>query len=333
MRFGVAFIPAMPAGRVVELAREAEALGFDDLYIPDQTFHRDPFALLALCADATERIGVCLAVTNPYTRHPIQIARGAGLVAEISGGRFTLGLGAGNRPRVLNGFGIEQTKVVDRLRESVDVVRRLLAGETVGYESPTLTLRNVSLDFDPGVPVPIVIATRGPKVLALAGEIADAAMIEGMFMPSALDWAFARIGEGAAAAGRAAPPEIVAWQALFLGDDRLAEQPSLKRWASLLIGTTRPDALARIGVSQESIRAVAEAPPASEGAGERAADVRAADVAKLVLVGSPAQVLERVRALREYGVAAVACTLFGEPDEIAATMRRFAHEVMAPARG
>lgn len=333
MRFGVAFIPGMPYRRVVELAREAEALGFDELYIPDQTFHRDPFALLALCADATERIRLGMAVTNPYTRHPVQIARGAGLVAEVSQGRFVLGIGAGNRPRVLAGMGFEQTKVVQRLREAVDVIRRLLAGETVDYESETLTVRDVSLDFDPGADVPILIGSRGPKVLSLAGEVADYAMLEGLFTPTALDWARARVAEGADAAGRAGSPPLVSWQALVLGDDDLAEQREWKRWASLLIKTTRRPVLERIGVSEESIRWVAEAPPAPGGAGEPSGEgVRPDDVSKLLLVGSPAQVLTRVTELRNRGVAAIACTLFGEPEEIAATMRRFAQQVMDPAR-
>jgi 5,10-methylenetetrahydromethanopterin reductase len=322
MRVGVAFIPGMPYRRVVALARLAEDLGYDDLHIPDQTFHRDPFALLALCAETTERIGLGLAVTNPYTRHPVQIARGAGLLAEVSGGRFALGLGAGNRPRVLTGLGMEQTGIVARLRETIDVVRRLLAGETVSYDSPTLTLRDVSLDFDPGFGVPIFVATRGPRVLALAGEIADGVMLEGLFTPTALDWALERIAAGAALAGREAETiDMIAWQALFLGD---ADLTSLQRWAALLISTTRPEVLARIGVSDASIQAVARAVSSSEGAGEPTADVAPDDAAKLLLVGTPEQVRERIDGLRERGVSAVACVLFGGPDEIEATMRRFA---------
>lgn len=331
MRYGVAFIPGMHYRGVLDLVREAEALGYDDLYVPDQTFHRDPFALLALCADATKRIRLGLGVTNPFTRHPVQIARGAGALAEMSEGRFVLGLGAGNKPRVLAGFGLEQVKVLARLREAVAVIRRLLAGETVDYESPTLTVRGVHLDFEPGHPVPLVLASRAPGVLRLGGEIADGVMLEGLFTSTALQWALGRIAAGSAAASRL-PSEVetIAWQALVLDDDpNLAERETLRRWAALLIHTTRPDVLAQIGVSEAAIAGVARDVAGQGGVGEPSgAGVTAEDVRKLLLVGSPGELRERVVELRGRGVDSISCVLFGSQDEIALTMRRFATEVI-----
>lgn len=332
MRTGIAFIPGMPVGTVVDLAREAEALGYDDLFIPDQTFHRDPFALLALCAKATSKIRLGLAVTNPYTRHPVQIARAAGLLAELTEGRFLLGLGAGNRPRLLAGMGIRQTHVLARLREAVEVIRRLVAGETVEYESQTLTLRGVHLDFDPSYPVPIALAGRGPRVLSLAGEIADGAMLEGLFTPSALVWGLARVGAGAALAGRSvADVETFAWQALVLLDDpALAEQPSLRRWAALLIHTTGRDVLAQIGVSEAAIESVEHEIKARGGVGEPSGDgVGRDDVARLLLVGTPEQLRDRIERLQHGGVSALACVLFGDAAEISRAMRRLAEQVLA----
>lgn len=332
MRFGAAFIPAMDHRRVVELARLAEDLGFHDFFLPDQTFHRDPFVLLGLCAAATRRIRLGVAVTNPYTRHPVQIARAAGLLGQISEGRFVLGLGAGNRPRVMAGLGIEQKGVVDRLREAVDVIRRLLRGETVDHESPTLVLRDVGLDFEVGYDVPILIASRGPKVLRLAGESADGAMVEGMFTPPALDWALGRIGEGAAGGGRSLDDvETFAWQALVLGDSPdLAARPRLRRWAALLIRTTRRPVLDAIGVSAQAIDAVEREIAAGGGAELSGEGVPPDDVAKLLMVGTPAQLRERAAAVAERGVSSLACTIFGDPDEIAGTMSRFAEDVVAP---
>lgn len=336
MRFGIAFVPGMPYRRVLELARQAEALGYDDLYMPDQTFHRDPFALLALCAEATSRIRLGLAVTNPYTRHPVQIGRAAGLLAEVSEGRFVLGLGAGNRPRVLDGLGMRQVAVLSRLREAVDVIRRLLAGEVLTRKSATLELNEVHLDFEVGYHVPIVLASRAPGVLTLAGEIADGAMLEGLFTPPALEWALGRVAEGASRAGRQLDDiETVAWQALVLDDDpKAADRESLRRWAALLIHTTRPEVLAHIGVSAEAIGAVADDVAARGGLGEPSGvGVTGDDVSKLLLVGTPAQLRDRIAQLEERGVSALSGILFGDPDEIGGKMRRFAEEVMQDASG
>jgi alkanesulfonate monooxygenase SsuD/methylene tetrahydromethanopterin reductase-like flavin-dependent oxidoreductase (luciferase family) len=179
--------------------------------------------------------------------------------------------------------------------------------------------------------VPIVLASRAPGVLSLAGEVADAAMLEGLFTPTALEWALGKVADGAAKASRTLDGvETISWQALFLGDDpHLAEQPSMRRWAALLIHTTRPEVLRQIGVSEAAVRAVAADVASRGGVGEPSGDgVTGDDVSKLLLVGTPAQVRDRVEELRERGVSSVACVLFGDADEIATTMRRFAVDVV-----
>lgn len=334
MRFGVTFIPSMPYQQVVDLCCAAERLGFDDFYLPDQTFHRDPFALLMACAIATKQIRLGLALTNPYTRHPVQIARGAGLLAEASDGRFVLGLGGGNKPRLLAGLGIEQTRILTRLREAVEVIRRLLAGDTVSWESSTLVLNDVRLDFDPGHTVPIVMGSRGPAVLKLAGELADIAMMEALSTPTALDWALETLQAGITRSGRSLDGlETVAWQSLFIGDENSLDQRMLRRWAALLIRTTRAEVLDRIGVSEEAKDAVAHEIEASGGAGTelKGAGVPMEDAAKLMFVGEPSYLTERFEYIQHRGVSSVACVLFGGVEEIASTMQRLA-EIMAIVR-
>ena len=326
MRIGLAFIPGMPYRDVVGIVREAEALGYDDVFLPDQAFHRDPWALLALCAAATKTVRLGLALTNPYTRHPIEIARAAGTIAETSEGRFVLGLGAGNRPRVLAGHGIEQVGIVDRVREAVGVIRRLLAGETVHHRSETLTVDGVALDFETPARVPVMLGTRGPRMLALAGEVADGVLFEGLFRPAAFDWGLAQVAKGAARAGRAAADvEAIAWQSLALGDEGLASEPAYRRWAALLIRTTRPAVLDAMGISDEAIAAVAGEAADGEPSG---AGVPAADVRKLLMVGTPAEVRASVEGVREAGANGVACIVLGDASTVQRTMRRFAAEVM-----
>jgi 5,10-methylenetetrahydromethanopterin reductase len=325
VRYGLVFVPEMAPARVVGIAQEAEALGFDTVYVPDQTFHRDPFALLAACAQATETIELGLGLTNPYTRHPVQVARAAGVLGELAEGRFLLGLGAGNRPRLLHGMGMEQTGLVVRLRESIDVIRRLLAGEVVDHDSPTLTLNEVALDYRPAFPVPVYVGTRGPRVLALAGEVADAVIIEGLFTPPALEWAIEQIDAGVAAAQRARPP-IAAWQMVATGDAGIAATPLSRRWAALLISTTRADTLRTIGVSGEAIRCVAE--EKARGAGElQGHGLAPEDVMKMLMVGPPDALRQRIEELEAGGVRDLVALFFGDEDAVRTSMRAFAKDV------
>ena len=325
MRYGIAFVPQMEPARVVAIAREAEDLGYDFVYVPDQSFHRDPFALLAACAQATDTIELGLGLTNPYTRHPVQLARAAGVLGELAEGRFRLGLGAGNRPRLLHGMGMEQTGLVPRLRESIDVIRRLLAGDVVEHHSPTLTLNEVELDFRPAFPVPVYVGSRGPRVLALAGEVADAVIIEGLFTPPALEWAIEQIDAGAAAGQRPRPP-IAAWQMVATGDADIASTPLSRRWAALLISTTRADTLRTVGVSDEAIRSVAE--EKARGAGElQGHGLVPEDVMKMLMVGPPDTLRRRIEELEAGGVRDLVALFFGDEDAVRASMGAFARDV------
>lgn len=331
MRYAVAFIPGMPVRRVVELAQRAEELGFDTLFIPDQTFHRDPFVVLGLCAQATTRIQLGLAVTNPYTRHPLQLARAAGVLGEVAGGRFVLGLGAGNRNRVLHGFGLSQTGSVGRLREAVDVIRRLLAGETLDYESETLVLRDVALDYVPPHPVPIYIGTRGPRTLRLAGEIADGVLMEGLCTPGGLAWALGQVAEGAALAERS-PSDLatIAWQAIEIVDrSEQIEEPRFRSWAALLIMTTAADVLREIGVSEEAMAAVAAetARGVAEPTGEA---IPPEDIRKLLMVGTTDEIRARFADVGAAGgIDCISGIVLGDEDEVAATIERLANVVKA----
>lgn len=330
MNFGIGFIPEMPAGQATDLARRAEDLGFDSLYIPDQTFYRDPFIVLALCAEATRRIRLGLAVTNPYTRHPIQIARAAGMIGEMSEGRFSLGFGAGNRPRVLKGFGLEQAAPAQRIREALTVTRRLLSGEEVEHRGDAFVVDRVGLDFKPGYAVPIFIASRGPQVLSLGGEIADAVMFEGLFMPGGAKWALSRIEDGARRRYPGQPKaRTIAWQSLSLSDDEsIAEAPNFRHWAALLISSTQPAVLEAIGLSAATIGA-ARREIAEVGVEKAGQSLSAEDIRKLVLVGTPEQVRARLLDLAGLGIDEVACIVLGNHEKVRDTMERFAREVLA----
>lgn len=330
MRFGAAFIPGMSTSDVIRLARTAEELGYDDLWIPDQTFHWDPFVLLGLCARATSRIRLGVAVTNPYTRHPVQIARAAAVLSELAEGRFVLGLGAGNRARVLRGLGAPTNRAASRLDECIEVCRRLLRGERVTIRTPTLTLDGVKLDTPAPSPVPIYVGSRSPRVLRLAGARADGVFMEALFTPGGLDFALAEVEAGARSAGRRLTEmDLVVWQAVHLTTaSPAAEDERVRNWAAMIINGSGDRALEMSGIPEAVRRDVRSD---LERFGEAGAGRRLSDdvVARVLFAGTPSSIVDRVREVRNRGVDTVSIISFGNTEVVLANVREFALRVMA----
>lgn len=96
MRVAYSVAGTRPAGEAVELAREAERLGVDEVWLSEDYFERGAFALAGALAVATERVGVGIGVVNPWTRHPVLTAMETSALDELAPGRVLLGLGASN---------------------------------------------------------------------------------------------------------------------------------------------------------------------------------------------------------------------------------------------
>ncbi|MDR7486621.1 MAG: LLM class flavin-dependent oxidoreductase [Armatimonadota bacterium] len=318
-------IPAGPVSGFIDFAQYGRNLGFDRLWIPDQTYHHDPFVLLAAVAHAVPGLELGLAVTNPYTRHPVQIARAAATVAEVCGGRLLLGLGAGNRRHVLERLAIDGGGAAARVREATVLIRRLLRGETVDHEG-AWTLRGIRLERDGPVDVPIVIGTRNPLMLRVAGEVGDGVMLESLVSPEAQAYGLRKVRAGARAAGRTLDGlEVVAWQSVLVTDRRADGVTALRPWVAYLLGMTTPAVARRMGIRPETIeqvhRAFAERTP--EAAVSFVGDD---EVDRFVIVGDPEQVAARCTHLIRGGATDVTVQVW--PDAAGAeTLRRFAEDV------
>src|SRR5574341_386173 len=138
MKLGFAIDPFWALENVVDLVRQAESLGYESAWIPDQTFYADPFPILAVAGRQTKRINLGIGVTNPYTRSAVQVARTMATIDELIGRPVVLGIGAGNRRELLLPLGLEQDAPVARCREMVTIVRELLRGEETTYQSMSI---------------------------------------------------------------------------------------------------------------------------------------------------------------------------------------------------
>ena len=183
-RFGLH--TALPRGTDFgAFATAVQDAGFDVLTIPDHLVASlSPFAGAAAAAVATERLHVGTLVLNNDFRHPVETAREAATVAAVSGGRFELGLGAGHMKSEYDAAGLRfdsGATRVDRLIESVDVIRPLLSGDPVDVDGAHYCVRAEAgaLVAAPSVDVPLLIGGNGNRVLRLAGRVADIAGLAG----------------------------------------------------------------------------------------------------------------------------------------------------------
>lgn len=231
MRFALSVKPSPAA---VDVARRAEAAGFDSLWLYDvPVVWMDPVPLLGTIAGLTEKLRVGLCVTNPVTRPPMVMALEAASLQALSRGRFDLGMGRGDG--AVRWLGMKTASLAD-VRAAVETVRRVTAGDGVEHGAATVRLRWAS----EGVP-PVWIGTYGPRGLRLAGEIADGVILQ-FADPWLVRWAVGLVREAASAAGR--DPSAVRVMAAATWGREAADV----RWFTRMIGGD----MARLVAAQES---------------------------------------------------------------------------------
>lgn len=168
----------------ITAARRAEKLGFDVVLLSDHVGPGPaPMPLLAAMAQATESIRLGTFVLNNDMRNPVQLAWEASTIDHLSGGRFELGLGAGHTPHEYAETGIAlQAPAVrkQRLTESVEILRMLLDGQTVDWDSEHYRLEGAAVEAPVQDHLPILVGGNGAALLAHAGAHADIIGLQGL---------------------------------------------------------------------------------------------------------------------------------------------------------
>src|SRR4051812_40926117 len=168
---GIAFTPfETRVDTILRLARQADVLELDRVQVAEAWSH-DATLVLAELAWVTERIGLGAGVLSVWSRTPATIALAAAGLQRVSGGRFSLGLGAGSPPLTEGLHAVRWERPVARVRETLTAVRALLAGERLPRAAAGA--RPLRLGVIPDVPVPIALAALADSSIRLAGELAD----------------------------------------------------------------------------------------------------------------------------------------------------------------
>jgi len=230
-RHGLAipFSNPMPLPDQLKLAQEAEARGYDTVWI-NEINGPDSVTTMALLATHTERVSIVSGIIPIQTRTPVLLGMTAASLESLAPGRIGLGLGVSSRIIIGQWHGIPFEKPMARLREAVTIIRRVLAGERVSFEGEFYRLKNFRLAISPpSRPIPIYLAALGPRMLELAGEIADGVVLN--FIPAAaIPGSIAQLEIGARRAGRSLDGfEIAGFIRVSVGDDVEAARQWLAR--------------------------------------------------------------------------------------------------------
>ncbi len=214
----------LPVVETAEFIAGCEADGFSGVGVHDhQHSGRDVYLTLALAAQRTSEIALYPATTNPVTRHPSVLASLAHTLEEIAPGRVILTVGPGylavgniGRPRA----------TLETMRQAILAMRRLLRGETVVFNGSETKLRNIS-----DTPTPIFMTAAGPRMVELAGEVADGALMLVGLHPDSVAAARRRLEAGAERGNR----DLSGFQTIYItpttvDDDRIRARRWPQQW-------------------------------------------------------------------------------------------------------
>jgi 5,10-methylenetetrahydromethanopterin reductase len=227
-----------PIERIARLVSGAEERGFEYAYVLDsQMAFKDVYVTLALCARETSRIRLGTGVTNPLTRDLTVTASSIAAIQEVSGGRAVLGMGNGGTS--VEGIGLQGTKL-GATREAVRKLRALLDGEEVVHNDVPVRMTRTHGR------VPILLSGSRPKMLELAGRVADGVILMGSSHPRLIQQQLDPVLAGLERSGRARESfHVDLWQTISLSGDKQQAIEDVKSWVAsqLVWWFARSDAL------------------------------------------------------------------------------------------
>jgi F420-dependent oxidoreductase-like protein len=219
---------------LVERARLAEDLGLASVWF-NNIFGHDAMIAAALAARLTTRIELGTAITPTYPRHPYAMAQQAASTQAAARGRFTLGVGPSHRVVVEQTWGLSYERAYAHTAEYLSVLVPLLRTGEVDHAGTRFTVR-ARLSSTDGLPVPVLLAGLGPKMLALAGTLAKGTVTWMVGARTLRDHVVPRLCEAAAQAGQPAPRIVVGLPLALTGDAAAARELAgrvFKTYASL----------------------------------------------------------------------------------------------------
>ncbi len=298
---GLRWDPRWDPADLPAIAKEAEELGFDELWTVEDCFSSGGMTSTAIALASTSSITIGIGLLPAIVRNPAITAMELAVLARTYPGRFVPTLGHGVEDWMLQ-IDARPPNRMTVLEETVTAVRSLLAGETVNTQGKHVKLSDVSLEHPPAKPPPVLIGTTGPRGLALAGRAADGFVIVEVSCPAAVRWARATAGPN--------PGHVVVYSYLSIDDDDAAGvaaiRPQIEAW---MRSGDFPDMAEQAGIGRD-------------GSGPLSDEM----IRSMATAGSPESCRQTILGLWEAGADSV--ILLPRLGEGMEQMQRFAAEVL-----
>jgi 5,10-methylenetetrahydromethanopterin reductase len=318
-RYGVALSNEVPLAESVALARRAEELGFDEVWIPESRHGRSATTAAAVLARETVRIGLGVGVVNPFWRHPSLIAMEAATLDDASGGRLRLGIGAALWTLRSMGEDDERTRhPLGAMIEAIRVVKAMLAGEE-GLDGEIFRVRaDARLDFEPvRRHIPVYVGAVNRKMIEAAGAWADGVYLGAITSPGYARWARERAAEGAVSAGRdPGDLDLCANILTSVSKDEKAARDACRRVITYYVYRVEPVVYETSGADPEAVAFVRSTVP-DQGVDAVAERLPGQLIDTFAAAGNPDTVMAKLAEFEEAGLnGLLAWYVFGpDPDE------------------
>jgi alkanesulfonate monooxygenase SsuD/methylene tetrahydromethanopterin reductase-like flavin-dependent oxidoreductase (luciferase family) len=297
---GLVLGSAIGPAHLEAVVKRTEELGFDEIWLAEDFFFTGGISAAAVCLARTENIRVGLGVVSAMARHPALLAMELATLAGVFPGRLVAGVGLGV-PAWIEQMGLTPDSALSAVRECVESVKSLLAGEQLDFEGDTFSFRDVTLTYPIGAGgLPVHLGAIGPKMLELSGRIADGSVLSVLSSLDYLRWALDNVEAGRRAGGRSDHHRVTTFALYSVDHNSDRARDSMRRPLAFYLSAGGPNALTdRAGISEELRSLMDQKAPLEE--------VMPVDwVDRLTIAGDPEQVIAKISTYFDHGVDSMA---------------------------
>ena len=243
---GIELTPDVPVSTLTNHTERAAESGFDTVFLSHHYNNRDEFAALAAIAREVDTVRLGPGIANPYETHPVTLASRMATLDELSGGRGVFGLGPGDRSTLAN-LGFSQDDALRRVLETMQVSRKLWAGERVDHEG-TFTANDAGLNYE-AREIPVYVGAQGPHMTRMAAKYADGLLFNGSH-PLDIEWAAERVEEGLEERADDVEFDFAAYASVSVASDRERAREAARPPVAFITAGAPPPVLDRHDIDE-----------------------------------------------------------------------------------